>query len=72
VNSNGVNDQKSFNGTMRGNLPLDETTYMSGGITLRVLYPAVAGFTGMKIYTTKDETMSYFGFALWMKITQID
>ena len=71
VNSNGVNGQKSFNGQMRGDLPIEGTTYMSGGITLRVLYPAVAGFTGMKISTTKDETTSYFGFALLVKITQI-
>ena len=71
VKTSSENGVKSFNGTMKGDLPFGGTSYMSGPITLRVYYPAVAGFTGIKINKKITDTTYFIGFALRVKIEEI-
>ena len=72
VTSIGMNGLKSYDGIMRGDLPLDGASYMSGPITIREHYPAVAGFTGIKLFKSDTEGTLYIGFALWVKIEEIN
>ena len=71
VKTSSENGVKSFNGTMKGDLPFGGTSYMSGPITLRVYYPAVAGFTGIKINKKITDTTYFIGFALRVKIEEV-
>ena len=72
VTSIGMNGLKSYDGMLRGVLPLKGTSYMSGMVTYREHYPAVAGFTGIKLFKSDTEETLYIGFALWVKIEEIN
>jgi hypothetical protein len=45
---------------------------MSGPITLRDYYPAIAGFTDLKLLNSDTEETKYIRFALWNKIEEIN
>jgi hypothetical protein len=72
ITSVGMSGLKSYDGILKGDLPLKGTTYMSGPITLREYYPAVASFTGLKLFKSDVEETKYIGFALWVKIEELN
>ena len=72
VTSIGMNGLKSYDGILRGDLPLKGTSHMSGMVTYREHYPAVAGFTGIKLFKSDTEETLYIGFSLWVKIMEVN
>jgi hypothetical protein len=71
VNTVGLNGKKEWNGTFYGQLPIMGIPWVGFGVLFggSYFFPAIFGFTGIKIYDLHSIHQSTFiGTALWVKI----